>query len=294
MFANLIDLKSYKKAQGMKVLCLSFIAVLTMLPAASFAQSNDFTNRLNRLENELQTLNRAFYKGETPVSGPTPLYQAPSAGTASQNAQTELRLQQIENDMRQLTGKIEQQRYDFNQLKLKIDQLQQAQEAASKKPEPVAQQPSVMENLYTPSEPSGMKILAPTGQTNEATASYEKAFASLKAQKYQEAEEGFGEFLKSHKDHVLAANAKYWMGETFYVRGQYKDSARAFAEGFQTYPDSAKAPDMLLKLGMSLSGLKKDSDACVALKQLPLKFPTAPAQVLERGAQEVKRLNCSS
>ena len=84
------------------------------------------------------------------------------------------------------------------------------------------------------------------------------------------------------------------MGETFYVRGQYKDSARAFAEGFQTYPDSAKAPDMLLKLGMSLSGLKKDSDACVALKQLPLKFPTAPAQVLERGAQEVKRLNCSS
>ena len=41
-----------------------------------------------------------------------------------------------------------------------------------------------------------MKTVAPTGQTNEATASYEKAFASLKAQKYQEAEEGFGEFLK--------------------------------------------------------------------------------------------------
>ena len=112
-----MNLKDYKKAQGMKVLCLSFIVVLVMLPAASLAQSNDFTNRLNRIENELQTLNRAFYKGEKPVSGPTPLYQAPSAGTASQNAQTELRLQQIENDMRQLTGKIEQQRYDFNQVK---------------------------------------------------------------------------------------------------------------------------------------------------------------------------------
>ncbi len=84
------------------------------------------------------------------------------------------------------------------------------------------------------------------------------------------------------------------MGETYYVRAQYKEAARSFAEGFQSYPESAKAPDMLLKLGLSLVGLDKVKEACVALEQLPLKFPGAPEQILTRGKKEVERLNCGA
>ena len=110
--------------------------------------------------------------------------------------------------------------------------------------------------------------------------------------KYQEAQEGFDAFLESHPDHVLSANAKYWLGETYYVRGNYKKSARIFAEGFQTYPDSAKSPDILLKLGMSLVGMKKNKEACVALSQVEVKFPNGSGPVIKRARTEMEKLDC--
>ena len=93
---------------------------------------------------------------------------------------------------------------------------------------------------------------------------------------------------------MLAANAKYWLGETYYVRGEFKKSARIFAEGFQSFPESAKAPDILLKLGMSLAGMDKQREACVALSQVAIKFPAGNDPVLQRADQEMEKLGCQS
>lgn len=282
-------------AQGVKPLCFCFIIMLAFLPAS--VKADEVLNRIKRIENELDTLNRAVYKGERQDSAPTPLYQSPSADDAKQNAQQELRLQQIEQEMRTLTGHIEKQQYTIDQLRAQIQKMQEAeaieqakkdtapQKVDAKKMSPVA--------LVQPPEVSGMKTVKPaTTSTGDATLQYETSFAYLKQQDYQKAQEGFEDFLASHGDHVLAANAKYWMGETFYVRGDYKQAARVFAEGFQQYPDSAKTPDMLLKLGLSLSGMNNRGDACVALKQLPIKFPSAPSQIIQRAQDEFSRLNC--
>ena len=43
----------------------------------------------------------------------------------------------------------------------------------------------------------------------------------------------------------------------------YQNAAFAFAEGYQ-YPKNGKAPDSLLKLGMSLSRMGKRKEACTA------------------------------
>lgn len=282
-------------AQGVKPLCFCFIMMLAFLPAS--VKADEVLNRIKRIENELDTLNRAVYKGERQDSAPTPLYQSPSADDAKKNAQQELRLQQIEQEVRTLTGHIEKQQYTIDQLRAQIQKIQEAeaieqakkdtapQKVEAKKMSPVA--------LVQPPEVSGMKTVKPaTASTGDATLQYETSFAYLKQQDYQKAQKGFEDFLASHGDHVLAANAKYWMGETFYVRGDYKQAARVFAEGFQQYPDSAKTPDMLLKLGLSLSGMDNRGDACVALKQLPIKFPSAPSQIIQRAQDEFSRLNC--
>ena len=70
------------------------------------------------------------------------------------------------------------------------------------------------------------------------------------------------------------------------------NAARAFAEGYQKYPDSGKAPDNLLKLGMSLGEIGSKSDACTALGQLDTQFPGAPANIKERATSERQRLGC--
>ena len=58
------------------------------------------------------------------------------------------------------------------------------------------------------------------------------------------------------------------------------------------YPKSAKAPDDLLKLGMSLARANQKQNACVALAQLDRRFPASRGAIKERAAAEKKRLGC--
>ncbi|MBX2830365.1 MAG: tol-pal system protein YbgF [Rhodospirillales bacterium] len=121
---------------------------------------------------------------------------------------------------------------------------------------------------------------------------YREAFGLLRKQDFDAAETALSNFVASHPNDPLAGNAQYWLGETFYVRGEYENAAIAFTEGFQTYPDSTKAPDNLLKLGMSLANLGKNEDACTAFGHLIENFPNASNVVLDRARQERKNRGC--
>ena len=114
----------------------------------------------------------------------------------------------------------------------------------------------------------------------------------LKQLKYEEAEEALQAFLKDYPEHELAGNAQYWLGETYYVRGQYEPAAVAFATGFKNYKNNTKAPDNLLKLGLSMQQLGKKKEACTAFKNLKTKFPKASDVLLSRAAKESDKLGC--
>jgi tol-pal system protein YbgF len=122
---------------------------------------------------------------------------------------------------------------------------------------------------------------------------YEYAFGLLRQANYPEAEAALRTFLDRHPDDLLSGNAQYWLGETYYVRGNFQQAAVTFAEGYQKYPNSGKAPDNLLKLGMSLGELGKNQEACVALSQLRKQFPNAPGNIQDRAARERQRYGCS-
>ncbi|WP_033067363.1 tol-pal system protein YbgF [Thalassospira australica] len=159
----------------------------------------------------------------------------------------------------------------------------------------------VIENEGQPPQiPSGTSSnTAPAPQTQTAATAtgtpeeqYREAFGLLRKQDFAAAEQALGNFVSSHPNDPLAGNAQYWLGETYYVRGQYENAAIAFTEGFQTYPDSTKAPDNLLKLGMSLANLGKNEDACTAFGHLLDNFPNASNVVLDRARQERQNRGC--
>ena len=53
----------------------------------------------------------------------------------------------------------------------------------------------------------------------------------------------FEDFLKRHPSHQLAGNAQYWLGETFYVRGQYRRRRRApSSRATRTTPRARRRP----------------------------------------------------
>ena len=64
--------------------------------------------------------------------------------------------------------------------------------------------------------------------------------------------------------HSLAGSAQYWLGETFYAQGNFREAAQNFLHGYKNYPKSRRAPDSLLKLGISLNKLGQTQQACAA------------------------------
>ena len=121
---------------------------------------------------------------------------------------------------------------------------------------------------------------------------YETAYGYLLQRDYGAAQAAFDDFLKKFPNDSLSGNAQYWLGETHFVRGQYKAAAGAFLKGYQTYAQGAKAPDSLLKLAMSLDRLGQKDAACSSYAELSSKFPNAAQSVKSRAQTERQRIGC--
>jgi tol-pal system protein YbgF len=132
------------------------------------------------------------------------------------------------------------------------------------------------------------------GEAEEANPKqlYETAYGYLLQRDYGAAEAAFDAFLKRHPNDPLAGNAQYWLGESLYVRGQYRAAAGAFLKGYQSYSHSAKAPESLLKLAMSLQRLGQKDAACSSYGELSAKFPNAPPNVKASAQLERQRAGC--
>ena len=77
-----------------------------------------------------------------------------------------------------------------------------------------------------------------------------------------------------------------------YARGDYKGAADAYLKGYKTYQKSDKAPDTLLKLGMSLAALGQKQKACSTFGELDAKYPKAPEAVRAQARSERARAGC--
>jgi tol-pal system protein YbgF len=141
-----------------------------------------------------------------------------------------------------------------------------------------------------PAQPAATETaVLPEGTPKER---YTYAFGLLRQAKYDEAEAALRAFIEAHADNPLASNARFWLGDTYYVRGQFREAAKTFLQGYKADPKGAKAPDDLLKLGMSLARLEKKKDACVTFAKLKKDFPDAPDRIKKAAARERQRTGC--
>lgn len=122
---------------------------------------------------------------------------------------------------------------------------------------------------------------------------YDMALKKLQMGAYQEAQAELQNFLDLYSRDRLAGNAQYWLGETFYVQRDYKNATAAFLAGYTNYGDSIKAPDSLLKLGMTLVVMGEKKTGCDAFAELSARFPDAPQAIVRRAEIESQRAECS-
>lgn len=138
---------------------------------------------------------------------------------------------------------------------------------------------------------AGGGVALPPGSARDQ---YEYAYALLRQRDYANAETAFRQFVDRHKTDELAGNALYWLGETHYVRRQFEPAAIAFLEGYKNFPKGSKAPDNLLKLGMSLAALNRQKEACTTLGKFNAEFADAPSNLRAIADNERRRLACAA
>jgi tol-pal system protein YbgF len=114
------------------------------------------------------------------------------------------------------------------------------------------------------------------GSSEEQTV-YAQSFDALKAGSYSVAITGFKDFLKSYPASPLAENAQYWLGEAYYVTHDLDSASTAFRTVTQKWPNSRKTPDALLKLGYTQIDQKKVSDGRATLSEVAQKYPGTDA-----------------
>ena len=138
-------------------------------------------------------------------------------------------------------------------------------------------------------DPDAIETVSLSAETPEAL--YERSNESLLRRQFADAETGFQSFVTKYPDHNLAGSAQFWLGETYYAQGDFRQAAKNFLAGYKNYPKSRRAPDSLLKLGISLNKLGQTQQACASFGALGGQYPNA-VDAKKRAQAEFKRAAC--
>ena len=285
------------------------------------------SDQIQVITKDIKTLEKAVYQ-KADITNSTKLNINDSDGL-NEDVMTKhlLKLNEIENQFRQLTNKFEEVNFKLDKLSTRVTKIQSDAQLrfsdlengisttskktnsalpGSTKPQdfgaspgyetsnlPKEQSINSVETAQTviTEEPEKRKSLLPNKPTEEQ---YEFAVSFMKIGDYETAEFALREFIDKNKDHDLAGNAQYWYGETFRIRQLYSDAATAYLDGYQNYPKSDKAPDNLLKLGITMVQLGEKDQGCKMISGLKKEYPKASKSVLQKAQYEQKKFKCKS
>ncbi|GKS59248.1 hypothetical protein YTPLAS18_27750 [Nitrospira sp.] len=104
-------------------------------------------------------------------------------------------------------------------------------------------------------------------------ARYEQVLARMREGDLDYAQEGFTAFLTDHPSSELTPNAKFWLGESYYGKKDYRRAIDAYERVERDHPNSEKVPAALLKKGYAFLALRDARQATAAFQQLVTRYP---------------------
>jgi tol-pal system protein YbgF len=187
-----------------------------------------------------------------------------------------IQLQQLQQEMRMLNGKVEEQAHELRRLKdqgleryVDLDRRVSTLTTGGSLP-PVGAGGSIYSiagsSTGTSGAVTGRTYTAPSASTTPAAVAgavnsgveqpgegeaYRAAYALVRGQQFNEAVSGFQQFLVQYPSGRYAPNAYYWLGELFLVLDppDLEQSRQSFSVLLTEYPGNSKVPDALYKLG---------------------------------------------
>ncbi|MGR9013331.1 MAG: tol-pal system protein YbgF [Gammaproteobacteria bacterium] len=225
------------------------------------------------------------------------------------------RLEQLQAEVRQLTGKLEEQSYliaelkksqstmysDFDGRMQSLEQRSQAvnpmddgspqMQEGSIEPEVKVDEPqvAVSEQQQDSVSASGDISRLPVGEATAPASAprlppvgdekqqYQQAYEALRHGHTAQSIAAFNAMLSQNPGGEYADNAQYWLGEAYRVNRDVDSARKAFNDVVEKYPSSAKVPDALLKLGYIEVEQKNAVKAREYLTRVVVDFPSSTA-----------------
>lgn len=203
-------------------------------------------------------------------------------------------LQQMQQEIAQLRGLLEEQQNEIQRMKQ--EGLERYQDLDKRLSSGAAGAAATQNSPAGAIDASGTP--SPTGEVASGGSEpadpakeklfYEAAFDLIKAKDFDKASQAFTAFLRRYPNSVYAGNAQYWLGEVNLAKGDLQGAGQAFARVSQTYPQHAKVPDSLFKLADVEQRLGNADKAKGILQQVIAQYPgTSAAQLAQRDLQRL-------
>ncbi|MGR9099505.1 MAG: tol-pal system protein YbgF [Gammaproteobacteria bacterium] len=197
------------------------------------------------------------------------------------------RLEQMQIEMQNLRGQVEEQTHLIDELKVRqqnlyadFDQRLQNLEGGgqpAKSADDLLQLPPLPEPV-----PETPKTLPKKASGNEKAA-YQQAYETLRSGRTEESVALFEQFLIDFPSGTFADNAQYWLGEAYKVKQDNAMARESFEKLIQNHPSSPKVPDALLKLGYIAFEENDTQKAREVLSRILKDYPgTTAAHLAER------------
>lgn len=205
---------------------------------------------------------------------------APAENAGSSNWETYNQVQQLQQEVEQLRGTLEEQSHLIeklqNDLRTRYTDLDQRL---------AAQQEQLKQAASTAAPATAAasdNAAAPSATIEEEKKAYLAAYETFRNGGPDKAIPPMLAFVKRYPNSTFTPNAYYWLGE-FYLNASTPDQASA-QKHFETvlgkYPDHAKAPAALYKLGSIADLQGKTADAKKRMQELLARYPKSPEAAL--------------
>ena len=236
------------------------------------------------------------------------------------------RLEQMQSEVQQLTGKIDEQANRIDDLKKhqgtmysdfdeRLQNIENKANGVTANPNEVAKpssitttnakevQPTTAAPLVVPpnsaqkanpiekataNQGSKPQIDTPQSQGPDKQG-YFMAYDELRSGHTAQSIEQFKAYLNQYPTGEYANNAQYWLGEAYRVNQDNASARKAFNDVLEKYPNSSKVPDAILKLGYIEVDQKNSVKATEYLNRVISDYPKSPAAIL--ASKKLLKLN---
>ena len=206
--------------------------------------------------------------------------QGGADSSLSGQAQLFMQMQQMQNQIDQLRGTLEEQQLQIKQLQQEgleryqdLDKRISNTGASSNNTSGAVDASAALTplaNTAEPADPEKEKIY------------YEAAYSLIQKKDFTNAQKAFTVFLQKFPNSQYAPNAQYWIAEIYMSQGDMQNANTSFSKVISQYPKNNKIPDAMYKLATVQQRLGNNAKAKELLNQVVSQYPKTSAATLAK------------